>query len=130
MIGPDFIMAFISVMLVYLTMYLYLRSFWLASWAMYQITFSLPIGAFVYKHIFRIDYFEFLHVLIVYLVLGIGADDVFVFVDTFKHISSEYMIVPGRAYKRDVLHTILRRTWSRAAGAIFNTSFTTTIAFL
>merc|ERR1719440_2158180 len=108
MIGPDFIMAFISVMLVYLTMYVYLRSFWLASWAMYQITFSLPIGGFVYKHIFQVDYFEFLHILIVYLVLGIGADDVFVFLDCFKHISEEYKVTPGCAYSRDTLHTILK----------------------
>ena len=31
-------------------------------------------------------YFEFLHILVVYLVLGIGADDIFVFKDTFCHI--------------------------------------------
>lgn len=130
MLVPDFAMAFVSVVLVYAMMYLYLRSFWLSSWGMYQIVCALPIGCSVYTHVFQVKYFEFLHILIVYLVLGIGADDIFVFVDAFLHISGEYDVKPGYAFNRETLHAIMRKTWLRAAGAIFNTSITTTIAFL
>ena len=45
---------------------------------------------------FRIEYFEFLHILVVYLVLGIGADDVYVFKDTFCHVKKARSRGPGK----------------------------------
>lgn len=134
MISADFGIAIFSILFVYFVLYAYLRSFWLASWAMYQIVFSLPIGGFFYKNLFQVHYFEFLHILIVYLVLGVGADDIFVFCDCFWHQQQQEIAgnqeLQGVALSRDRLHKILKESWKRSSGAIFNTSITTTIAFL
>mmetsp|Transcript_72658 Transcript_72658/g.210362 ORF Transcript_72658/g.210362 Transcript_72658/m.210362 type:complete len:1046 (+) Transcript_72658:102-3239(+) len=130
MVAPDFLLAFGSIMLVWVIMALYLRSVFLASLGMYQIIFSMPVAALIYKGL-TIDFFDFLHILVVYLVLGIGADDIFVLVDAFRHVSEHMapLVKPGR-YPDEVLKDLLKRTWVRSAGAIFNTSFTTAMAFM
>jgi hypothetical protein len=111
-------------------MYLHLNSAFLAAVGMWQIISSLPIAAVFYGGVFQIPYFEFLHILVVYLVLGIGADDVFVLTDTFRHISAECPIEKGSSLNDEDLVKVLRRTLMRTGQAIFNTSFTTTAAFL
>merc|ERR1712061_835992 len=93
---------------------------------MLQIVLSLPISSIFYRGLFQIDCFQFLHVLVVCLVLGIGADDISVLVDSFRHVS--VAAPPGGG--REQLMSILREAYFRSASAIFNTSFTTTMAFL
>lgn len=48
----------------------------------------------VYKLVFQIEYFDFIHILAVFLILGIGADDVFVVFDAWNqsklHHKTEY----------------------------------------
>merc|ERR1719253_940197 len=78
-----------SVVIVWLLMWLHLGSCFLASAGMLQIILSFPITAILYWEVFRIRYFEFLHILVVYLVLGIGADDIFVLCDSWRHITSD-----------------------------------------
>jgi len=123
MIWPDFGLAVFSFIFVWLCMWMHLGSCFLASVGMYQILVSLPVAGIIYRQLARVDYFEFLHILVVYLVLGIGADDLFVLVDSWRHITADpaYSDNPRRA---------LRATWSRANSAVFNTSFTTSVAFL
>jgi len=123
MIGPDFALAVCSFLFVFVCMWAHLGSCFLASTGMFQILASLPISGIIYRQIFMVGYFEFLHILVVYLVLGIGADDVFVLVDSWRHITSD------PAFTGDV-HKALRTTWTRCAGAILNTSITTACAFL
>eukprot|EP00933_Yihiella_yeosuensis_P070912 TRINITY_DN79072_c0_g1_i1.p1 TRINITY_DN79072_c0_g1~~TRINITY_DN79072_c0_g1_i1.p1 ORF type:complete len:946 (-),score=131.26 TRINITY_DN79072_c0_g1_i1:532-3369(-) len=128
MLPGDFGLAMGSVVFVFLVMWFHLKSCFLASCAMFQIMISMPIAGLFYRGIFQIDNFMFLHILVIYLVLGIGADDVFVFVDTFRHISKS---TPRGSYSMmQHLHIVLRDTYVRSASAIFNTSFTTTVAFL
>lgn len=69
----------------------------------------------------QIDYFVQLHILTIFLVLGVGADDVFVFVDSHKQAK----VTAG-------LDTQLKRmlfTWSHTAQSVLNTSVTTGVAF-
>jgi hypothetical protein len=42
---------------------------------MLQIVASLPLGAAIYKGVFQIPFFDTLHTLVIFLVLGVGADD-------------------------------------------------------
>lgn len=131
MVPGDFSFAICSIFFVFVTMWLHLGSCFLACFGMWQIVASLPIGAIIYRQIFRIEYFEFLHILVVYLVLGVGADDVFVLLDSWRHIKAEYGIQWGKGnVSRETLHRALRETWMRTTGAIFNTSFTTAVAFM
>jgi predicted RND superfamily exporter protein len=60
-----------------------------------------------------------MHILVIFLVLGVGADDVFVFVDKWK-LTNEKLPLDMR----------LHETIDHALQAVFNTSFTTIIAFV
>jgi hypothetical protein len=66
---------------------------------------------------------QFLHMLIIFVILGIGADDVFVFVDAFNQIPQVY----PEAQTDLLLHMDL--TYRRAAKAMLVTSATTMAAF-
>ena len=56
----------------------------LASVGMFEILMSFPSTFFIYRLIFQIGYFSSIQILSIFVVLGIGADDIFVFVDSFK----------------------------------------------
>jgi len=130
MIVDDFVLAFCAIVIVFVLVYLYLNSAFLAAVTMYQIILSMPISTLLYRQVFLIDYFSFIHVLTVYLVLGIGADDVFVLVDGFRHFAEEKPIAAGCCYGDEELVSIFKSTIARSGQAIFNTSFTTAAAFL
>jgi hypothetical protein len=130
MVATDFVLSFGAILIVASIMYLHLNSAFLTAVGMWQIVSSLPIASLFYGGVFRIPYFEFLHILVVYLVLGIGADDVFVLTDTFRHISTERPIDKGSCLSDEDLAKIMKQTLMRTGQAIFNTSFTTTVAFL
>ena len=66
-------------------------------------------------------YFGVFHVLSIFIILGIGSDNIFVFMDTWKQSEKE---------KHELLSRRLSQVYRRAAKATFITSFTTTVAFL
>jgi len=120
-VNADLMWVFGSVLFVYMYILFHTQSAWLASMGMLQIFLSLPIAFFVYRVIGQIDYFVQLHILTIYLVLGVGADNVFCFCDAYKQAK----VMPALA-------TQLQRmlwTWSHSAQAVLNTSVTTAIAF-
>mmetsp|Transcript_51965 Transcript_51965/g.96142 ORF Transcript_51965/g.96142 Transcript_51965/m.96142 type:complete len:1028 (+) Transcript_51965:72-3155(+) len=129
MIGPDFGLAFFSFILVFLVMYAYTGSLFIATGGMYQIVMSLPLSSLLYRGLFQVDYFEFLHILVVYLVLGIGADDIFVLVDTFRHIDADMRGEKG-GWSQEKFREVMKAAYIRTSTAIFNTSFTTAFAFM
>mmetsp|Transcript_19286 Transcript_19286/g.43295 ORF Transcript_19286/g.43295 Transcript_19286/m.43295 type:complete len:1057 (-) Transcript_19286:81-3251(-) len=129
MIGPDFGLAFFSFIFVFLVMYAYTGSLFIGAFGMFQILFSLPLSSLLYRGLFQVDYFEFLHILVVYLVLGIGADDIFVLVDTFRHIDNDLRGEQG-GWSEDKFRRVMKAAYIRSASAILNTSFTTAVAFL
>ena len=57
---------------------------------MIQILLSMPCALFVYRTIFGVEFVTQLHVLAIYLVLGIGADDLFVFYDAWCALRGKY----------------------------------------
>lgn len=131
MATPDFMLSFISVILVFGVAYIHTKSSIMAAAAMFMMIMTLPIAALFYQGVFRILYFEFLHILVIYLVLGIGADDIFVFKDTFCHIvKAEFPFSRGGRLTEEQEVKALSLTFQRAGVAIFNTSFTTALAFL
>ena len=80
----------------------------------------LQISLFFYRGIFRISFFNQLHVLAIYLVLGIGADDIFVFIDGWRQSANSYHNTADR----------LDMCYKRAAYAMGATSSTTVVAFM
>ena len=72
-----------------------------------------------YRLVFGISYFTQLHGCAIFLALGIGADDIFVYSDAWIQNKNE-----------EDLSKRIEKTLDRTVLAVFNTSFTTAIAFL
>ena len=65
-------------------MVIQMRSIFLGLMGMIQVLFSLPLAFFVYRFVFGIQLFGGLQVLTVFIILGIGADDVFIYVEAVR----------------------------------------------
>lgn len=117
----DLLLVCGSVVFIFIFMILQTQSLWITGWGVFSI-FSSFFGAnIVYRILLDFRYVGIFHVLSVFIILGIGADDVFVFYDTW------------RASKEKGFPNLLQRfsyTYKHAAGAMFITSFTTFVAFL
>jgi len=98
-------------------------SFFLAYVGVLQILLSLPISFFFYYYIFQITFYSQLHILVIFLVLGVGADNIFVLVDSWKLYQKD------PEFNKDTFTTMLP-SYKRASAAIFNTSLTTAMAFI
>jgi len=94
--------------------------------SMLMTVFSIFVGYFWFRFVFQVSFFQFINFLIIFVVLGIGADDVFVFMDAY-HQSFGELMAEG---KPCTLSHRLTHTMKRATNAIFVTSFTTAAAFL
>ena len=123
-ISYDLAWAFASILAVWCYMAFHTRSFFIASLGMFEIICSFPVALFIYKLIYRIEYLGNVQILSIFVVLGIGADDVFVFYDAYKQSQFE----PRDTVSGSTLARVLY-TSRRASKAIFVTSFTTMGAF-
>lgn len=113
-----------SILFVFFYMTVHIGSAVLSSISLLQIVLSLPVSFFIYRLVFQIPFFTQLHVLAIFLVLGVGADDVFVFVDAWKQSAQ----CPPRISASET--TRMYYAYSRTVSAVFNTSFTTAMAFV
>jgi len=121
-VNGDMIMTLCAIVFVFIWICVHTGSFFLSSMSMLQIVFSMPLAFLIYRFVFGINYFTQLHGTAIFLALGIGADDIFVFTDAWKQ--SKFIENIDNKLQR------LQFTFSRTKIAVFNTSFTTTVAFL
>ena len=98
-------------------------SVFMAITGMTQILVSFPTTYFFYRVVLGIVHFGTLQVLAIFVILGIGADDVFVFFDAYRQ--SKAVLPPGTS--REV-----RMQWAyrKASVAMLLTSVTTFAAFM
>lgn len=123
LVNSDLMWTILAIAFVYGYITFHTGSFFLALVGILQILLSLPISFFFYFYVFQITFYSQLHILAIFLVLGVGADNVFVLVDSWKLYQNypEY---------NEVTFTNLLPGYKRAFGAIFNTSLTTAMAFI
>lgn len=114
----DALFALGSVALVFIVVAIHTGSFFLALITMFQILLSFPLTFVVYRYIFQVKYFGVLNVTTLFLLLGIGADDVFVFTDTW-HQAGENLGADCALIDRMIF------TYRRAVKAMTLTTFTT-----
>ena len=117
----DLMLAVASFIFIFLFMWLQTGSLWITSWAVFSVLSSFNITNLIYRIVFDYRYIGIFHVLSIFIILGIGADDIFVFMDTWKQSQ-------GKTYK-SLVHR-LSDVYRHAAKAMFITSFTTIVAFL
>ena len=99
-------------------------SIFIAVCGLFEIAISFPCGLFVWVVVLREEYITYLMYNGVFIILGIGADDIFVLMDAWKQSA----LHPDPEVRGDML---LRFAWAynRAASAMFATSLTTFAAF-
>jgi len=119
----DAAFALFSVCFVYIYLAFHLKSCFLASVGITLILCSFPFTVVITEGIFQVTYFSSLQVIAIYIVLGIAADDIFVFYDAWRQSKN---IAP------DIINDKHRRmayAWRRAVKAMAVTSTTTAVAF-
>lgn len=120
----DATLAIASFVAVFFYLRLMLGSWFLTAIGMFEIFMSLPLSWFVFSYIFQIKYFGILNVLCLFIVMAIGADDIFVFMDAYKQSASKGPEVLSS------LETRMSWVFRRSGSAMLLTSVTTCAAFL
>ena len=121
-INEGMVWSVFSVLFVLLYIWFHLRSFFLAFFGMLIILGSFPVTQVIYRGILSVDMFAQLNKLVIFIILGIAADNIFVFCDAWRQ--SELISV-----MKDSPHRRMAYSFKRAAKAIAVTSSTTSVAF-
>lgn len=117
----DMALALGSMIFIFCFILFHTRSLWVTCFAELSIVCSFVETNFIYRVVIGFRYFGFFHVLAMFIILGIGADDLFVFWDAWKaaglqkHPSLAHRL--NEAYRKSVISTLV-------------TSITTMTAFL
>lgn len=121
----DALFAFFSLFFVFVYMTIHLRSPFLSGFGTMLILFSFPFTMMIVAGVFRVTYFGTLQIIGVYIVLGIAADDIFVFIDAWRQsLNMAPEIFSNNKKKR------MAYAFRRAVRAMAVTSSTTSVAFL
>jgi len=104
-----------------------LGSWFLAAVGLLEIGLSIPVAWFLFTVCFRIEYFTFLNSLALFIVAAIGADDIFIFMDTYRQSATPS---PADAYILESLESRMSYVYRRTGSAMALTSATTCFAFL
>ncbi|EDO46800.1 predicted protein [Nematostella vectensis] len=118
----DLLLVVASFLFIFIFMLCQTQSLWITSWGLFSIVSSFFGANLIYRIVLDYRYVGVFHVLSVFIIAGIGADDVFVFLDTWRAAKSTH---------RD--HSFLDKlsfTYRHAAGAMLITSTTTFVAFM
>ena len=117
----DTMLAIASFAFILIFLWFQTGSLWITVWGIFSILSSFNITNLIYTFVFGYKYFGSFHVLSIFIILGIGCDDIFIFMDTWKQSSDS---------KFDNLAQRLSTVYSTAVKTTFVTSFTTMVAFL
>ncbi|KAL4221105.1 GRB10 interacting GYF protein 1 [Mactra antiquata] len=110
------IYAFVAIFL--LMLILTSGSIWLTIWGLIAILLSAPLALFFYRVVFKVIGLGILNGAAAFVIIGIGVDDVFVFINVFRQAD----------HVTDPMERTLY-TMKTAGKATFFTSFTTAAAF-
>ena len=117
----DMALAGGSLVFIIVFMIIQTGSFWVTGWSVFSIITGFLCTNLIYRVIIDYRYFGFFHVLAVFIILGIGADDIFIFLDTWK--GTGHREYPSLAHR-------LSDCYRKAALAMLFTSITTAVAFI
>ncbi|XP_052106368.1 protein dispatched homolog 1-like [Mytilus californianus] len=110
-----------SFLFIFMFMWFQTKSFWITFFGILSIFTSFLLTNLIYRFVLQYRYFGFFHIISVFIILGIGADDIFIFYDTW--ILSKHTRYPSKAHR-------LADCYLKAAKTTFVTSLTTMAAFL
>ena len=122
MLMADIIYPSIAMMIILLIMWFYTESVLLTFLLMLSVVSALIIAYFLYMIVLGLKFFPFLNITTLIFLVGIGADDAFVFTDVWRQSKQNN---PGASLTR-----ITADTLKHASLSMFVTSFTTATAFI
>lgn len=122
-VNGDVAYAAFSGIFVFLFIWYHLGSLFMAALSMTMILMSFPVSYLLYSGICQITMNTTLNQLTIFIVLGIAADDIFVFCDAWRQ--SEFIPLLANNEKRRMAYA-----FKRSFRAIAVTSSTTAVAFL
>ncbi|XP_064627690.1 uncharacterized protein LOC135487627 isoform X2 [Lineus longissimus] len=118
-LGSDLYLFCGSVLFIFAFMWLQTGSFWITFFGISSILTSILAANLVYNCVIGFKYLGIFNLLSLFVVLGIGADDIFIFVDTWKWLDG----------KCDQQEERISMCFKKAGVAMFSTSLTTMVAF-
>lgn len=117
----DTVYPAIAIMIVLLVMCVYTRSVFITLMTIIAIISSLIVSYFLYRMVFNFEFFPFMNLTALIILVGIGADDAFVLCDVWNYTKFDK--------PRAELSETVGVTLQHAALSMFVTSFTTAAAF-
>jgi len=117
------LLAIASLLAVFFWLWFKLRSLYLAVYGMAEIILAIPMAYVMYRCIFQFKYFSVLNSISVFIILAIGADDIFIMFEIWKQSAKD---------PKFCISFLKRLDWvyRKAGKAMFITSFTTMCAFI
>ena len=106
----------------FLYMWFHTGSGFIALFSLLNVMMSFPVALVLYTYVGQIPYFSSLHLSVIIIVVGIGADDIFVFHDYWKN-TFHYKALEDKPKLR------LTLAFRRASKAMLVTSLTSAVAF-
>jgi predicted RND superfamily exporter protein len=124
----DLYFAIGALTFVFFVVWWHLRSLWVTSMGMFHILMSFFMAYVLYKNVFQVEMMNLMNLLMIFVMVGVGADDIFVIADCWKetgHMKTTHKQVDPRT-----LSTLrMRIVMASAFPATFVTTFTTATAF-
>ncbi|XP_017287881.1 protein dispatched homolog 1 [Kryptolebias marmoratus] len=117
----DTVYPAIAIVIVLLVMCVYTRSVFITLMTIIAIISSLIVSYFLYRMVFNFEFFPFMNLTALIILVGIGADDAFVLCDVWNYTKFDK--------PRAELAETVGVTLQHAALSMFVTSFTTAAAF-
>uniref|UniRef100_A0A0P6JF94 Protein dispatched homolog 1 n=1 Tax=Heterocephalus glaber TaxID=10181 RepID=A0A0P6JF94_HETGA len=117
----DTVYPAIAMVIVLLVMCVYTKSMFITLMTMFAIISSLIVSYFLYRVVFNFEFFPFMNLTALIILVGIGADDAFVLCDVWTYTKCD----KPHAKTSETVSTTLQH----AALSMFVTSFTTAAAF-
>lgn len=117
----DMLLAVGSFAFIVVFMWIQTGTLWITFMGILSIITSFLMTNLIYRFVLGYKYFGFFHIISMFIILGIGADDVFIFYDTWKLTGTSKYPTPAHR---------LSDCYRKAAKTTFVTSVTTMAAFL
>ncbi|QDZ19396.1 SSD domain-containing protein [Chloropicon primus] len=126
-LSEDMIMACAATAIILFLIWFHTRSVFMAFVGVIQVALSFPSAYFAYKLLLGFSFFPFLNFLAMFVVMGIGADDIFVLFDKFEQAAQS---MPGASAYDLACVAIPQASYAMlltsltTAGAFFSTAIT------
>lgn len=111
----------LAMIIVFLIMWFFMGSFILTLCGLMCVIYATALSYFLYTRVFRLDFFPFLNITTLVFLVGIGADDAFVYYDIWRQTRT--------ANPNANIMQLTLKTLRYAAVSMFVTSLTTASAF-